>query len=73
MTTAVAKVRSMKKRKAESSSTLGKTKHGFMNKTARGSEDMCPRSTEEKDEHPEDKEVTFIILQKKKHEVNALV
>ena len=63
MTTAVAKVRSMKKRKS-GSSTLGKTKHGFMNKTARGSDDLCPRSTEEKDEHPEDKEVTFIILKK---------
>ena len=35
-----------------------------MNKMASGSEDMCPRSTEEKDEHPKNKEVTFIILQK---------
>ena len=35
-----------------------------MNKMASGSEDMCPRSTEEKDEHPKNKEVTFIILHK---------
>ena len=62
MTTAVAMVRSMKK---SGSSTLGKTKHCFVNKTASGSEDICPRSTEEKDDHPKNKEVTFIILQKK--------
>ena len=36
-----------------------------MNKTASGSGDICPRSTEEKDDHPKNKEVTFIILQKK--------
>ena len=35
-----------------------------MNNTASGSEGTCPRSTEEKDEHPKNKEVTFIILQK---------
>ena len=27
--------------------------------------DICPRSTEEKDDHSKNKEVTFIILQKK--------
>ena len=37
-----------------------------MNKMASGSEDICPRSIEEKDEHRKNKEVTFIILQKKK-------
>ena len=42
-----------------------------MNKMASGSKDTCPRSIEEKDDHPQNKEVTFIILQKK-HEVNAL-
>ena len=42
-----------------------------MNKTASGSKGTCPGSIEEKDEHPKNKEVTFIILQKK-HEVNAL-
>ena len=35
-----------------------------MNKMASGSRDICPRSIEEKDVHPENKEVTFIILQK---------
>ena len=35
-----------------------------MNNTASGSKDMCPRSTEEKDKHSKNKEVTFIILQK---------
>ena len=35
-----------------------------MNKTASGSIDTCPRPTEEKNEHPKNKEVTFIILQK---------
>ena len=52
--------------KKSGSSTLGKTKHCFMNKTASGSEDICPRSTEEKYDHLKNKEVTFIILQKKK-------
>ena len=28
---------------------------------------MCPRSTEEKDKHSKNKEVTFIILKKKKN------
>ena len=31
---------------------------------ASGSEDICTRSIEENDEHPKNKEVTFIILQK---------
>ena len=31
---------------------------------ASGSEDICPRSIDKKDVHPENKEVTFIILQK---------
>ena len=31
-----------------------------MNKMASGSEGTCPRSTEEKDKHPKNKEVTFI-------------
>ena len=38
--------------KESGSSTQSKTKHCVMNKMASGSEDMCPRSTEEKDEHP---------------------
>ena len=33
------------------SSTQSKTKHCVMNKMASGSKDMCPRSTEEKDDH----------------------
>ena len=57
--------------KKSGSSTLGKTKHRFMNKTASGSEDICPLSTEEKDEDQKNEAVTFIIL-RKKHEVNAL-
>ena len=51
--------------KKSGSSTLGKTKHCFMNKTASGSKDICSRSTEEKHDHSKNKEVTFIILQKK--------
>ena len=50
--------------KESRSSTQSKTKHCVMNKMASGSEGTCPRSTEEKDEHPKNKEVTFIILQK---------
>ena len=50
--------------KKSGSSTLGKTKHCFMNKTASGSEDICPRSTEEQDDHQKNKDVTFIKLQK---------
>ena len=57
--------------KESRSSTQSKTKHCVMNKMTSGSEDTCPRSTEEKDELPKNKEVTFIILQKK-HEDNAL-
>ena len=30
-----------------------------MNKMASGSKDICPRSTEEKDDHSKNKEVTF--------------
>ena len=37
--------------KESGSSTLSKTKHCFKNKMASGSKDVCPRSTEEKDEH----------------------
>ena len=50
--------------KESRSSTQSKTKLCVMNKMASGSEGTCPRSTEEKDEHPKNKEVTFIILQK---------
>ena len=50
--------------KESRSSTQSKTKHCVMNKMASGSEGTCLRSTEEKDEHPKNKEVTFIILQK---------
>ena len=46
-------------------STQSKMKNCVMNNMASGSKDLCPRSTEEKD-------VTFIILQKK-NEVNALM
>ena len=53
--------------KESRSSTRSKTKLCVMNKTASGSKGTCPRSTEEKDEHPKNKEVTFIILQKKKN------
>ena len=53
--------------KERGSSTLSKTKHFVMNKVASGSKDMCPRSTEEKDDTQKNKEVTFIILQKKKN------
>ena len=35
-----------------------------MNKMASGSKDICSRSVEEKNKHPKNKEVTFIILQK---------
>ena len=57
-------VRKRYEEKESRSSTQSKTKHCVMNKTASGSKDTCPRSTEEKDEHPKNKEVTFIILQK---------
>ena len=50
--------------KESRSSTQSKTKHCVMNKMASGSKGTCTRSTEEKDEHPKNKEVTFIILQK---------
>ena len=58
--------RKMCEGKESGSSTQSKTKHCVMNKMASGSEDICPRSIEKKDVHPENKEVTFIILQKKK-------
>ena len=58
-------------KKTSGSSTLGKTKHCFMNKTASGSEDICPRSIELKDEHPK-KQGSDIHYSSKKHEVNAL-
>ena len=50
--------------KESRSSTQSTTKHCVMNNTASGSKDFCPRSTEEKDKHSKNKEVTFIILQK---------
>ena len=51
--------------KESGSSTQCKTKHCVMNKMASGSKDICPRSTEEKDDHSKkNKEVTFIILHK---------
>ena len=56
--------RETREEKESGSSTLGKTKHCCKNKMASGSGDICPRSIEEKDEHPKNKEVTFIILQK---------
>ena len=37
--------------KESGSSTQSKTKHRATNKTASGSKDICPRSTEEKDDH----------------------
>ena len=56
--------RKTREEKESGSSTQSTTKHCVMNKMASGSEDICPRSTEVKDEHPKNKEVTFIILQK---------
>ena len=56
--------RKMYEEKESRSSTQSKTKYCVMNKMASGSKGTCPRSTEEKDEHPKNKEVTFIILQK---------
>ena len=50
--------------KESRSGTQSKTKHCVMNKMASGSKGTCPRSTEEKDKHPKNKEVTFIILPK---------
>ena len=50
--------------KESGSSTLNKTKQCVMNKMASGSKDICPRSTEEKDDHSKNKEVTFIIPKK---------
>ena len=44
--------RKTREEKESGSSTQSKTKQCVMNKMASGSEDMCPRSTEEKDEHP---------------------
>ena len=49
--------------KESGSSTLSKTKHCVMNKMASGSKDMCPRSTEKRDDDTKNKEVTFIVLQ----------
>ena len=56
--------RKTREEKESGSSTQSKTKHCVMDKMASGSKGTCPRSTEEKDEHPKNKEVTFIILQK---------
>ena len=50
--------------KESGSSTQSKTKHCVMNTMASGSKDICPRSTEEKDDHSKNKKVTFITLQK---------
>ena len=36
-----------------------------MNKMASGSKEMCPRSTEKRDDDTKNKEVTFIVLKKK--------
>ena len=57
-------VRKRYEEKESRSSTQSKKKHCVMNNTASGSKDICPRSTEEKDKHSKNKEVTFIILQK---------
>ena len=57
-------VRKRYEEKESRSSTQSKMKHCVMNNTASGSKDICPRSTEEKDKHSKNKEVTFIILQK---------
>ena len=57
--------------KESGSSTLSKTKHCVMNKMASGSKDMCVCSTGKRDDDTKNKEVTFIVLQKK-YEVNAL-
>ena len=56
--------RKTREEKESGSSTLIKTKHCVMNKMASGNKDMCPRSSEEKDDPSKTKEVTFIILQK---------
>ena len=59
--------------KESRSSTQSKTKHCIMNKMASGSEGTCPRSTEEKDEHPKGQgSDLYHSSKKKKHEVNAL-
>ena len=50
--------------KESGSRTLSKTKHCVMNKMASGSKDMCPRSTEKRDDDTKNEEVTFIVLQK---------
>ena len=50
--------------KESRSSTQSKMKNCVMNNMASGSKDLCPRSTEEKDKHSKNKEVTFVILQK---------
>ena len=51
--------------KESRSITQSKTKHCAVKKMASGSKDMCPRPTEEKDDDTTNKEVTFIVLQKK--------
>ena len=50
--------RKTREEKESRNSTQRKTKHCVMNKMASGSKDICP-------ENPKNKEVTFIILQKK--------
>ena len=50
--------------KESRSSTQSNMKNCVMNNMASGSKDLFPRSTEEKEKHPKNKEVTFIILQK---------
>ena len=50
--------------KESGSSTQSKTKNCVMNKMASGSKDLCPRSTEKRDDDTKNKEVTFIVLQK---------
>ena len=63
--------RKTREEKENGSSILGKTKHYFKNKMASGSEDMCLRSTEEKDEHPK-KQGSDFHYSSEKHEVSAL-
>ena len=64
--------RKTREEKESGSSTQSKTKHCVMNKMASGRKDICPRSTGKKDDDTKNKEVTFIVLQKKNREINAL-
>ena len=55
-------VRKRYEEKESRSITQSKMKNCVMNNTASGSKDICPRSTEEKDKHSKNREVTFIII-----------